>query len=69
MVGLWETVFHSGGTTYVELGKRLLDLKEVQGGWEHRLKNRMVPDRAGDIRNSWIMQRNLDFLLRTRENH
>lgn len=27
----------------------------------------MVPNRAGDIRHGWIVQRNLDFFLRTTE--
>lgn len=31
--------------------------------------DRMVSDRVGDIRNGWIMRRNLDFLLRTSEIH
>lgn len=29
----------------------------------------MIPNRAGDIRNGWIVERNLGFFLRTTENH
>lgn len=61
-------VFHSEGTTYAELKTRLFRLERNLGGQEHRLMDRMVSHRVGDI-NGWIMQRNLDFLLRTTEIH
>lgn len=44
-------VFHSEGTTYAELKTRLFRLERSSGGQEHRLRDRMMSDRAGDIRN------------------
>lgn len=60
-------VFHSEGTTYTELKTRLFRLEINLGGQEHRLMDRMVSDRVGDI-NGWIMQRNLDFSSKDNRN-
>lgn len=62
-------VFHSEGTTYAELKTRRFRLERSSGGQEHRLRDRMMSDRAGDIRNGWIIQRNLDFFSRSTEYH
>lgn len=62
-------MFHSEGTTYAELRTRLFRCERSSGGQEHRLRDRVVPDRAGDIRNDWMVQRNLEGLPRTTECH
>lgn len=62
-------VFHGVGTTYAEPETRLFRYESTSGGQEHRLRGRMVPNRAGDIRNGWSGQRNLDFFLGTTKNH
>lgn len=36
----------------------------TSGGQEHQLRDRMVPNRVGDLRNGWIVQMNWDFFLR-----